>query len=334
MLNRIINSSSKLLDNKNITILSQVISWTIGLIIAVFLFLQVDINIIKEAFYKAYIIPFIIIICSFVLFWLFFETYNLYLLIKYYGYKTLYKDILILRSATYLLMLINYNLGIGGILLGLSIKHKINIANSTSIVALYSLTDILSLSALTLISTAFICCYTQKKVYIILLIISFLLVLLLLFLYFIFHNSKLSKQFKNRIAKKIISFISDELSKLKKTDLLKIILLRMTYFLTFIIFFHFTLPLFHIHIPFIWLAALVPPIFFIGNLPITPAGIGTIQAAMLFFFKSFGQYEDILLFSICYTTFLLLTRLLLGLFSILFIDRSSQPLKKYVDQKN
>jgi uncharacterized membrane protein YbhN (UPF0104 family) len=54
-------------------------------------------------------------------------------------------------------------------------------------------------------------------------------------------------------------------------------------------------------------------IFFIGNIPVTPFGIGTIQAAMMFFFSKFGPAENILSFSIVYSATLLIFRAPIGL---------------------
>jgi uncharacterized membrane protein YbhN (UPF0104 family) len=94
----------------------------------------------------------------------------------------------------------------------------------------------------------------------------------------------------------------------------KILLLRLVYFFTFVIFFYFAVRAFHMQISFLSLTALVPMIFFIGNLPITPFGLGTIQAAMLYFFKDYGSEANILALSILYTTSLMLVRAIIGLY--------------------
>ena len=139
--------------NKNISTLIQIASWSLGLLIAAFLIVQIDINVLKKAFHEAHFTPFIILMGVFVFFWLFFESYNLQLIIRKYAENISYAHITLLRSATYLLMLVNYNLGIGGILLGLSFKYGLRLKGSTAIVLLYTYIDFFSLSLLTLLST-------------------------------------------------------------------------------------------------------------------------------------------------------------------------------------
>jgi uncharacterized membrane protein YbhN (UPF0104 family) len=50
-----------------------------------------------------------------------------------------------------------------------------------------------------------------------------------------------------------------------------------------------------------------------GAVPITPAGLGTQQAAMLFFFASYGDEASILALGLTFPVALLLLRALLGL---------------------
>ena len=91
--------------------------------------------------------------------------------------------------------------------------------------------------------------------------------------------------------------------------------------MTFVIFFYFAVRAFHMQIPFMALTALVPIIFFIGNLPITPFGLGTIQAAMLYFFQDYGTQANILAMSLVYTVSLMIFRALIGLYYLRIISR-------------
>ena len=90
--------------------------------------------------------------------------------------------------------------------------------------------------------------------------------------------------------------------------------------MSFIVFFYFAFRAFNIVVPFLSLVALVPIVFFVANLPITPFGLGTMQAAMIFFFKSYTTEPNVLAMSIVYSTSLLFLRALLGLF---FLPRVS-----------
>lgn len=311
--------------NKNIAILIQIASWSLGLLIASFLIIQIDIDVLKKAFSEAHLPPFIFLMGIFVFFWLFFESYNLLLIVKKYTPNASYRHITLLRSVTYLLMLINYNLGIGGVLLGLSFKHGLRMKDSTAIVVLYTFIDILSLSLLTLASTTITEQFIPNTVFAGLFLTSLVILTSILAIYLIFININKIKNFIPIWIYKFINSIKLELSNITFKDFFKFTTLRIIYFLSFTIFFYLTIPFFHFHIPFIGLLALLPPIFFIGNLPITPAGIGTMQAAMLFFFNAYGDYSKILLFSICYTTLLIIYRLCIGFIGLLFFNKNKYP---------
>ena len=99
--------------------------------------------------------------------------------------------------------------------------------------------------------------------------------------------------------------------------IIELVFIRGFYFFSFIVFFHFSLKAFSIDIPFPALAVYIPVIFYIGTLPITPFGIGTIQAAMIFFFNEYSTEANILAFSIVYTTSLIVLRLPVGLYYFL-----------------
>jgi uncharacterized membrane protein YbhN (UPF0104 family) len=52
----------------------------------------------------------------------------------------------------------------------------------------------------------------------------------------------------------------------------------------------------------------------LGTLPITPAGLGTQAAAMLFFWSEYGGKAEILAFGLVFPVALTLSRCLVGLF--------------------
>ena len=70
---------------------------------------------------------------------------------------------------------------------------------------------------------------------------------------------------------------------------------------------------FGIHIPLALATASVPPILMAGALPITPAGLGTQAAAMLFFWGDYGDKASILAFGMVFPIALTLARCILGL---------------------
>jgi uncharacterized membrane protein YbhN (UPF0104 family) len=295
----------------------NVVSWVLGLAIAIYLISTVNVDILKLAFKEAALIHYFVYSAIFVLFWYVYESQNLFLFIRYYGYKAKFNQILILRASTYLLMLINYHLSTGGILISLNVKHGIPLKESTGLTLLYTTTDTLCLSILTFCATVFAASYIPRNFVIPLLAVSLVTIIIILVIFAGFRSTHI---FRLKWLNGIYQIINEELLKISTFSYLKIFILRSIYFLTFSIFIYISVPLFGFEIPFIAVLALLPPIFFIGNLPITPAGIGTIQAAMLFFFAPFGETHRILLFSLIYSTSLILYRLFIGLSSLFFLD--------------
>jgi uncharacterized membrane protein YbhN (UPF0104 family) len=311
--------------NRNLAILIQIFSWSFGLLIAALLITRIDINVLKQAFKEAELIPFIILIGFFSFFWMFCESYNLFIIIKKYAIKPSYYHITILRAVTYLLMLINYNLGIGGILAGLSYKHGLSIKNSTTIIIIYSIVDLLSLSLLTLASTTIAIETMPSNIFKSLFYLSLFIIVMIVIVYLFCINIITFKKFLPIWVYKFVIIIKNEILEITKKDFLIFLSIRSFYFFTFALFFYFSIPLFHFYIPLVDIIALLPPIFFLGNLPITPAGIGTIQAAMLFFFKDYGDYAKILLYSLSYTTLLIIFRLIIGFMGLLFFNKNKYP---------
>jgi len=101
-------------------------------------------------------------------------------------------------------------------------------------------------------------------------------------------------------------------------DLLLILALKSVYHFIFVVVFFFGTQAFGIQLPFALVLASTPIIQAVGALPITPAGLGTQQAAMLYFFgERFGgggSEASIIAFGFSFPVALVLGRCLLGLF--------------------
>ncbi len=88
--------------------------------------------------------------------------------------------------------------------------------------------------------------------------------------------------------------------------------IRSAYFAGFIVFFWLGARAFQIDLPFAFAAAVTPLVMVAGALPITPAGLGTQQAAMLFFFEAYGDQGAVLAFGLAFPAALILARLPIG----------------------
>jgi uncharacterized membrane protein YbhN (UPF0104 family) len=85
------------------------------------------------------------------------------------------------------------------------------------------------------------------------------------------------------------------------------------YFGVFITFFWVTLPAFGASVPLAYLAATVPVVLLIGAVPITPAGLGTQQAAMLYFYRPYAPEPALLAFGLLFPIIFTVVRVPLSL---------------------
>jgi uncharacterized membrane protein YbhN (UPF0104 family) len=89
--------------------------------------------------------------------------------------------------------------------------------------------------------------------------------------------------------------------------------LRALYFSGFVLLFWLGSRAFHVDLPLVLALASTPPILLSAALPITPAGLGTQQAAILYFFSAHGTQAAILAFALVFPVALIVARLPLGL---------------------
>lgn len=290
------------------SMIKRLLPWSIAVLIVSFLLWRVDCRLFIESLGMAEISIYIPLIIVFIFVWFFVESYNIQKLYLYFGHHVEYPTMLSIRGATFLLMIINYGLGAGAIAMYMKKLFGVGLLRSTGILFFYMVVES---SGIALMAAA-----------------GFLLagegsgiadwVLYLAAGLFLFYNVEIIvlkyipalgflKRFVN-------SSILLPIRESTFSIYIKICIQRMGYFMTFVVFFYFAVRAFHMEIPCMTLTALVPIIFFLGNLPITPFGLGTIQAAMLYFFKDYGTPANILAMSLVYTVSLMIFRALIGLY--------------------
>ncbi len=276
-------------------------------LILILIFFKIDIQTFLAALTGANLFFYLPLITTFVVIWLFGEAQNLHALFRYFGHSLSYRNALAIRGLTYLLMVVNYNLGVGGIAVYLNRRHAIALPRTATLMLFYMFLETFVLAVLSLAGTIlspedFILLGQVRNICLLIIMVSLAILLLARGL-----------PDKGRLGKiKQIEFMK-VFHQISFSDFALLCFWRGLYFLSFIIFFYFGFRTFDLAVPFLTLAAYIPLIFFIGNLPITPAGIGTIQAAMLFFFRDYAQPSQIMAFSVTYSCSLIFLRLPLGL---------------------
>ncbi len=93
----------------------------------------------------------------------------------------------------------------------------------------------------------------------------------------------------------------------------KLAAMRLAFLLVFIGNYWFAVQAFHLDIPVQQIIAAVPVISFVGIVPVTVAGLGTVQAATIYLFRDFASEASLLALSLAVTLVMTVVRALLGL---------------------
>jgi len=105
-------------------------------------------------------------------------------------------------------------------------------------------------------------------------------------------------------------------------ELLRVVLLRSLHCLIFVAVYAWGTAAFGLELPLAILLVGVPLVQTVGALPITPAGLGTQQAMMVFAFSPYGSESAILAFGLAFALLQTFVRFAIGLASLLFVPDS------------
>ncbi len=286
----------------------QIGRWMGAVLILGYIFWNIDLNQFAEALSQANLTLYFPLIFIFIFIWFLIDSQNLHALFRHYGHRIPYHEIMNVRGLTYLLMVINYNLGVGGMAVTLNQRHNIPLTRTASLMLFYLFIEIIALTFMATIGAIFTM-DSSHTITLLMYLSAFICISGTLNVIIFQHlpECRFIRSFKNLN-------VLESFREIRPASYLAIAFYRGLYFASFSLFFYFGLQTFNIHIPLLSLMAFVPIIFFIGNLPITPAGLGTIQAAMLYFFQDYGTPSAIMAFSITYSTSLILLRIPIGIY--------------------
>jgi uncharacterized membrane protein YbhN (UPF0104 family) len=218
-----------------------------------------------------------------------------------------WKEARALRGLTYLATPINWNLGTAAIILHLRRSKNIGAVQSTSSMLFYGLIDLLTLSTLafcgaTALPESPVTGPIQRTAAI---ADGFAIAMLVVLM-----TSRPAWGWLQRFRGAGI-FSSHRQATFADVAVLSAV--RFCYFGGFVFYFWLGTWAFNASVPLMFALAATPIILVVASLPITPAGLGTQQAAMLYFFAPYAAEAPVLAFSLSYPVALILTRLPLGL---------------------
>jgi uncharacterized membrane protein YbhN (UPF0104 family) len=240
-----------------------------------------------------------------------------------------FKEARSLRGMSYLLTPIHWNVGKAAVILRLRQTKKIPLLESTSAVMLYQAIDGVVLAALA--TTGLILLESQATELAGVRWTTSALVIGILFNLAV--TRALWPRFRWLMWWRGLS-IHHAHRQLDFRDLITIISLKIAYHFMFVLVVYFGVQAFGIELPFALALGATPIIQVVGGLPITPAGLGTQQAAMLYFFGDRfgggGSEASIVAFGFSLPIALIVGRCLLGLFYVR--DLSSSRKAQAIDE--
>ena len=212
-----------------------------------------------------------------------------------------------LRAMTYLVTPINWNLGTAAVILHLRTSKQIGALESTSTMLFYQMIDAMVLASFAALGVLLLP-PTPEILALRNIAIGIVLFQALTLAFFI--SSWPSFRFFER-ARSLGLFRTHRAAVWR--DVAVLVLMKSFYFSVFVGIFWLGCHSFEVELPLHLAVAATPVILMAGAVPITPAGLGTQQAAMLFFFAPYGDEASILALGLTFPVALLLLRALLGL---------------------
>ncbi|HBF12639.1 MAG TPA: hypothetical protein DDW49_04495 [Deltaproteobacteria bacterium] len=272
-------------------ILQQWVPWIVVVLVFYLLFQKIPPSEIFETFSYVRLGPFIFYSLVYFLLMLVFDVVSLEWIFRRFVTHVGFVETLYMRGATYLLMLLNYNLAQGGMALYLRKTHQAPTFQTLGAIFLTGVVD------LTLVfSFSFVAIFYGDVVYRGVSLRPFILnfgavfyaLVCMWFLFWFCHNTLFVKKLTRKwglfqwvLNKKL--FIA--FREMEVRDLFMVMLLRLPLTLTIMFSVPFILHAFQSSVSFHHIFTYIPVVMFVGTLPITPAGMGTGQALMVDFFK-------------------------------------------------
>ncbi|MFP6654720.1 MAG: lysylphosphatidylglycerol synthase domain-containing protein [Myxococcota bacterium] len=254
------------------------------------------------------------------LFWFLIESAAYAKLFSRFNAKLSWREARSLRGLSYLLTPIHLSLGKVGIVLRYATLKKISPLEVTSTVALYQTFDAIVLASLAAIGLSLV---PEMAISHSVQLVTLLTILVLTGYLMLIRFARPASGLGLRVQKWTLHRSHRTFG---SRDVLLMLSVKLAYHLAFVAVFYLGARAFGVELPFSIALAATPIIQAIGALPISPAGLGTQQAAMLIFFSEYGSEGAIVAFGFSLTAALISARCLLGLAYLPSLNpRSGEP---------
>lgn len=292
---------------------TRALPWIVSALIFALIFNRVPLSEVWAALTGARALPYLAIMVPYSVFYLLVDTFCVTRVLNWFNCRIAYGDVLPIRATTYLLTLVNSNLGQGGVALYLNRRERIPLLEAASSVLFLMFVE---LYQLVFYSSLGVALATRPidlplaPVYAAL--YAYLAVHLLFFRFGVTRIARL------REARPLRSF-----RLASPRHYLLLLMFKSPNLLMATVTYYFALQCFGIRIPYLELLTYLPIIFFSAALPIGVAHLGTPQLLWLYFFGDSAPAANLLAFSLtAHFTFMILNAAL----GVPFLPRASREL--------
>lgn len=287
--------------------LRQSLPWLIAAAIFYYLFNEVPIADAWAAARAARLELFLPAVMGAVFLWFLIDSAVFAFLFSRFNAKLDWAEARSLRGLTYLVTPINWNLGTAAVILHLRTSKRIAALDSTSTMVFYQFVDGLVLAAFVALGAALLpaspAAESMRN------IAATCVVVIGGSLALVMGSWPRARWIEHFRSLRIFS--SHRAANAR--DVFLLMLMKGAYFSVFVGVYWGGCRSFGVDVPLQLALAATPAIMAVSTLPITPAGFGTQQAAMLYFFGPYGGDAAILAFGVTFPVALILFRVLVGL---------------------
>jgi hypothetical protein len=239
------------------------------------------------------------------------DTFVVQQAVSWFNIKVAYREILPVRATTYILSLVNTQLGQGGIAVYLHRRHALPFWEITGTVLFLSFVEVYQLALYSFVGAAAggeLGRGAPLAVYVAL--AAFLVV----------HLWYFSRPRRGRLGE---LRVLGTFRRARPSHYLGLFLYKTPNLLAAVTVHWLALPLFGMHVPFLVLLTYLPLVFFFAALPIAAAHLGPSQMAWVYFFRRWAQGDQLLSYSLAAHVSFMLMNAVIGL---CFLRRAAREL--------
>jgi hypothetical protein len=292
-------------------LLRRAAPWAVTLAIFAFLFWRIPVGQVVDTLAAGRWGRYLLLMAPYSAFYFLVDSFVVQQAVSWFNVRVPYRDILPVRATTYILSLVNTQLGQGGVALYLHRRHGIPFWEITGTVVFIAFVEVYQLAFYSFIGAA-----AGGELW----RIAPVPVYLALFGYLVGHLWYFSRPRGGRLGQ--IRLLT-AFRRARPRHYVQLLLYKTPNLLAAVTVHWLALPLFGMHVPFLTLLTYLPLVFFFAALPIAAAHLGPSQAAWVYFFRRDAPEAGLVAYSLAaHLTFMLMNALI----GLLFLRRAAREL--------